>query len=43
MVFGQVESHEQLSERIRDITAQEMMEITQELFIPEVMSTLSYI
>ena len=43
MVFGKVESHEQLSERIRDITAQEMMEITQELFIPEVMSTLSYI
>ena len=43
MVFGKVESHEQLADRIQAITPQEIMEISQELFAPEVMSTLLYI
>jgi predicted Zn-dependent peptidase len=43
MVFGKVESLERLTERIRAITAEELMHISQELFAPDAMSTLLYI
>ena len=43
MVFGKVESQELLAERIRAVTAQELIEIAQELFAPDAMSTLLYV
>ena len=43
MVFGKVEPLERLAEKIRAVTAAELMEISQELFAPEAMSTLLYV
>ena len=43
MVFEKVESNEQLADRIRAVTARELMEIAQELFSPDAMSTLLYV
>ena len=43
LVFGKVESLESLSNRINAVTAQEVLEIAQELFAPQAMSTLLYV
>jgi len=43
MVFGKVETQEQLADRIRAVAAMEMMHVAQELFAPDVMSTLLYV
>ena len=42
MVYGKVEPLERLAEKIRAVTAEELMEISRELFTPEAMSTLLY-
>ena len=43
LVFGRVESLEQTSDRINAVTSSEIMEIAQELFAPDAMSTLVYV
>ncbi|MDR2585510.1 MAG: insulinase family protein [Prevotellaceae bacterium] len=43
MVFGKVEPLELLADKIRAVTSQELREISQELFSPQVMSTLLYV
>jgi len=43
MVYGKVEPLEVLTERVRAVTALELMEVAQELFSPQAMSTLLYI
>jgi len=43
LVFGKVESLEQTSDKINAVTSSQIMEIAQELFTPDAMSTLLYI
>jgi len=43
MVFGKVEPLELIAGRIHDVTPQEIMEVSQELFATDVMSTLLYL
>jgi len=42
MVFGKIESREEIADRIRAVTSQEIMHISQELFTPDAISTLLY-